>query len=232
MGPSFASRRSALLALALLSVACKSSGIPSDARTTVLSFQDLDGGDGGDGLARALIQLDGVYRVAFDKRKAELSVLADPGVAVFALAQANKPKDEAWTLVEGAGKGRYLAWEAAPTGADVVEVAKDGEDVPDLAPHLAKGKITLVDFSAKWCDPCRELDAHVMKLLEARPDLAYRKLDVGDWDTPLGKRYLTGVKALPHVIVFDAAGNRVAALSGLDLPGLDAALAKAKRGAP
>ena len=67
-------------------------------------------------------------------------------------------------------------------------------------------------------------------MLASRSDLAYRKLDVGDWDTPLGARYLKGVKALPYVLVFDKGGKQVAAISGLDLPALDAALAKASAG--
>jgi thiol-disulfide isomerase/thioredoxin len=94
--------------------------------------------------------------------------------------------------------------------------------VPDLSVHLAKGKVTIVDFSAKWCEPCRELDRHVLELVASRSDVAYRKLDVGDWDTPLAKRWLVGVKALPHVLVFDPSGKQVAAIEGLDTARLDA----------
>jgi len=103
----------------------------------------------------------------------------------------------------------------------------DGADVPDLSAHLAKGKVTIVDFSAKWCEPCRELDRHVLDVVAAKPDVAYRKLDVGDWDTPLAKRYLSGVKELPHVLVFDRVGRQTATIRGLDLAGLDAAVSSA-----
>jgi len=215
----------ALLLLALSS--CASGGIPKDASTTVLSFQELDCSSCGDDMARTLIKVEGVYKTAFDKRKAELTVIADPKLDVFALAEKNKPPKEEWQLVKGAGKGAYQPWSATPPGSDVIEVAKDGEDIPDLAPHLAKDKVTIVDFSAKWCEPCRELDKHVLETLKTRTDLAYRKLDVGDWDTPLGQRYMKGIKQLPYVIVFDKAGQRVEAISGIDLPRLDAAIEKA-----
>ena len=207
--------------------AATGAGSPEGTKTTVVSFTELDCSSCGEDLARKLIKVEGVKKTAFDARRAELTVVADPAVDVFALAQESKPADEEWSLVLGPGKGSYLPWETPKPGSDVKQIANDGEDVPDLAPHLAPDKVTIVDFSAKWCEPCRTLDAHVLKLVEARPDIAYRKLDVGDWDTPLGKRYLQGVKALPYVIVFDKTGNRVDTVSGLDLPRLDAAVDKA-----
>lgn len=220
----------AACAAALGLAGCATSGVPADAATTVLSFEDLDCGDCGDHMARALIAVDGVYKTKFDKRRAELTVVADPKLDVLAAAQKNKPSGEEWSLTAGAGKGRYKSWEKAPERADVLQVSSDGADVPDLTPHLAKGKVTLVDFSAKWCDPCRELDAHIVAQLGVRPDLAYRRLDIGDWDTPLAERYLRGVGKLPYVLVFDKTGARSGELSGLDLPALDALLDKA--GAP
>jgi len=210
--------------LAAASVGCKPA-IPADAKTTVLSLEDLDCSTCGNDMARALIQADGVYKTQFDKRKAELTIVAAPTIDAAALAAKHIPKNEDFTLTAGAGKGHYAAWQAAPAGLDVLVVAKDGEDVPDLTPHLAPGKLTIVDFSAKWCEPCRELDAHVLDLLKTHPGVAYRKLDVGDWDTPLAKRHLVGVKALPYVVIFDASGKRVAEIQGLDTQKLDAVVA-------
>lgn len=216
-----------IFALLVFVVACAGGGIPKDAKTTVISFTDLDCSDCGEHMAKALIKQEGVHKTAFNSRTAELTVVADATVDVLALAEKNKPADEEWKLVLGAGKGRYLPWQTPKEGTDVKQVATDGQDVPDLTSHLAPGKITIVDFSANWCEPCRTLDAHVLKLLESRPDVAYRKLEIGDWDTPLGQRYLKGVKELPYVIVFDKYGKRVDTISGLDLKKLDAALSQA-----
>jgi len=217
-------RVSAALASVALVTAC--AGAATERQTTVLSFADLDCATCGEEMAQTLIEREGVYKTGFDKRKAELTVIADQGLDVLALAQKNKPPKEEWRLVAGPGKGNYIPWQTAAATADVKQIAMDGEDVADLAPHLALGKITIVDFSAKWCEPCRELDAHVLKLAAARTDIAYRKLDVGDWDTPLGKRYLKGVKELPYVLFFDRSGKQVETQTGLDLAKLDATLAR------
>lgn len=220
-------KRAFLLVASVVLAACKSGGIPTDAKTTVMSFPDLDCGTCGEDMAKALIAEEGVYKTAFDKRRVELTVVAEPEIDALALALTKKPAEEKWHLVLGPGKGAYIPWEKAPEGADVKQVAVDGEDVPDLAPHVVKGKVTIVDFSAKWCEPCRALDAHILERMEGRADIAYRKLDVGDWDTPLGKRYLVGVKELPHVRVFDTSGVQIETVTGLDLPKLDAALDRA-----
>ncbi len=82
-----------------------------------------------------------------------------------------------------------------PPGADLVELSRQGEDVPALEAHAVKGKVTVFDFYAVWCAPCRKIDAHVFALLGKRGDLAVRKLNVVSWDTPLAARYLKDVSA-------------------------------------
>lgn len=219
-------RLSLAASVGLALTACGAAGPPAEARTTVVSFVGLDCSDCGDELAEKLKKREGVYSTSFDKRRAELTVVAAPTFDVLAAAKADK-SDEPFELVLGAGKGTYLPWKPVPEGADIKTVVEGGVDVPDLKPHLVEGKVTLMDFGAKWCEPCRELDEHLAKVVAGRQDVAYRKLDVGDWDTPLGMRYLKGVAALPFVIVFDKTGKEVDRISGLDLKRVDAAIAKA-----
>lgn len=116
-----------------------------------------------------------------------------------------------------------------PARADVVALVSDGRDLPALEPHLVANKVTVFDFHAAWCPPCRKVDEHLYPILAQRSDIALRKIDVGSWDTPVAARWLDGVPELPYLLIYDKQGKRVAAISGARLKELDAALAEASR---
>ncbi|MDI3283637.1 thioredoxin family protein [Polyangium sp. 15x6] len=214
-----------LSAFVLLTACGGARSYPKDARTVIVSLDKIDCSDCGDDIARDLREHPGVYDARFDRRKAEVEVVAAPNVDVFAAARRLAAED-GFEVILGAGKGRYLEHASFPDGADVRTVVADGSDVPDLAPHLASGKVTVVDFSAAWCGPCRKVDEHMVKVFSARTDVAYRRFDVGDWDTPLAKRYLANVPQLPYVVVYDKRGAAVDRIAGVDLARLDRAIVK------
>lgn len=114
-----------------------------------------------------------------------------------------------------------------PESADVVEIVKDGEDLTALEPHRVPGKVTVFDFYAAWCPPCRKVDEHLYPTLARRDDIALRKINVGSWDTPVAERYLGEVAELPYLVVFAKDGRRVAAISGANFGEIDRAIAEA-----
>ncbi len=114
-----------------------------------------------------------------------------------------------------------------PADADIAWLTKTGEDVPALDAHAAKGKVTIFEFYASWCAACRKVDGHVYGKLARREPIAYRKMDVVDWDSPLAQRWLKKVPSLPYVVIYGPDGTQKAALHGADLVALDAAIAKA-----
>jgi hypothetical protein len=59
--------------------------------------------------------------------------------------------------------------------------------------------------------------------------LAYRKLNVVEWESPLSQRYLTNVPTLPYLVVYDTHGKKFTVLHGADLRALDQALTEAAR---
>jgi thiol-disulfide isomerase/thioredoxin len=113
-----------------------------------------------------------------------------------------------------------------PADADLKKLSEKGEDVASLEAHAVAGKVTVFDFYADWCVPCRQIDAHMFAKLRTRNDLALRKLNVVSWETPLAKHYLGKVETLPYVVVFGRDGQQVAVISGLDLGALDQAIEK------
>jgi|GEM_PF-609926 len=117
-----------------------------------------------------------------------------------------------------------------PSDADVAWVSRGGEDVENLAPHAVTGKVTVFDFYAEWCAACRKVDGHVYKRIAGGDTtLAYRKLDIREWDSPLGKRYLRNVPSLPFVVVYGRDGRLFKTLHGADVAALDAVIAEASR---
>ncbi len=67
--------------------------------------------------------------------------------------------------------------------------------------------------------------------MRGRDDIAYRKIEIGDWGSPVTQRYMTDVAKLPFVIVFDKAGREIGRVVGVDEASLDAAIERGARGA-
>jgi thiol-disulfide isomerase/thioredoxin len=117
--------------------------------------------------------------------------------------------------------------EDPPAGADVVELVGDGGDLAALEPHAVPGKITVFDFYAAWCPPCRKVDEHLYAILAQRSDIAIRKINVGSWDSPVAERWLNEVPELPYLVIFDKEGRRTTAIAGAKLGQVDRALGAA-----
>ncbi len=119
--------------------------------------------------------------------------------------------------------------EPPPAGADIRDVGRPGADVPALEPLVVTGKVTVFDFHAAWCPPCRKVDEHLYPIAARRADLAIRKIDVESWDTPVAERWLRNVKELPWIVVYDRNGRRVGGIAGAKLDAIDRMLREASR---
>ena len=94
---------------------------------------------------------------------------------------------------------------------DVRDTARDGATF-DAVGVAVLGKVTVVDFWAEWCGPCKPLTKGLEELAATNPGIALRKVEVPSFDTPVAKAHLKNAKGLPLVWIYDTAGKRVKVL--------------------
>ncbi len=89
----------------------------------------------------------------------------------------------------------------ADVSADQFPVISKGT-VVDLESRAEAGKITVFDFYADWCPPCKHLDKSLadMKMVYGERMTVF-KLDLVNWDSELAKHH--GIRDLPYLIVYD-----------------------------
>ncbi|MGK7392869.1 MAG: cation transporter [Candidatus Cyclobacteriaceae bacterium M2_1C_046] len=82
--------------------------------------------------------------------------------------------------------------------------------------HLSSGKLTVFDFFAEWCGPCKIYSPKVERLLLEYDNVAVRKVDVVEWKSDLAKQLTREYKlpALPFTLIFDDKGNLVGRIEG------------------
>lgn len=96
-----------------------------------------------------------------------------------------------------------------------IEMVKGGNKM-DFKKYLAKGKITLFDFYADWCAPCKLYSPKLERLLLENPGLALRKVDLVSWESELAKQLTKAYKlpSLPFTLLFDENGKLINKVEG------------------
>lgn len=90
---------------------------------------------------------------------------------------------------------------------------RKGFDVSGLA---EPGLITIIQFYEKGCEACPAIDNYVNKLMETRPDVALRRIEIPNniWSTSLEKIYGIYFKKTVTFVVYDREGNLLATDGG------------------
>ena len=196
-------------------------------RTQVYSVTGADCGSCADAIRAELKKVKGVKKVDFDKHAVELTVQMTDAVTdeavLAAVGRASDADGVKMTGIVGAGKGAYLPLPDFPAGTDVQTLSKDGSAVGPLPKLAVAGKYTVFDVYAEWCGPCRVVDERLRQVVSERADVAIRKLNVRDFDTPLAVELGPAFETLPYVVVLTPKGKRIDVV-GTDFEALDKAL--------
>jgi len=108
-----------------------------------------------------------------------------------------------------------------------VEVISHGASV-DINKHLALGSVTLVDFHADWCGPCRAFSPSLDEMVATDPEIALRKIDIVNWKTAVARQF--NVLSIPQVNVYNRGGSLIGTVNGPDLDAIKRYVAQAKAG--
>ena len=93
------------------------------------------------------------------------------------------------------------------------EVISHGAQV-DISQHLAPGNVTIVDFYADWCDPCRQISPSLEQMARTDSEIALRKIDIVNWNTAVVRQY--NIHSIPQVNIYNRGGRLVGTVVGAD----------------
>ena len=105
--------------------------------------------------------------------------------------------------------GATRAKKPRQSGASVVRVVSNGGKNVRLKSYMKPGKVTVVDFYADWCGPCRQISPALERLAKNDPGVNLVKVDIVRWGTPVTKQF--NIQSIPSVRVFNARGKPIGA---------------------
>jgi thiol-disulfide isomerase/thioredoxin len=162
-------------------------------------------------------------------------IVFDPAAAPITIETTNRGQFEAvitgyennlfWLTHANQKTEKFPATFVKSIGGGSIKTITHGAKV-DLEKHLVTGKVTVFDFYADWCAPCRLVSPILEKMTHEDPGVVVRKVDVVDWNSPVAKQY--GITTIPYFRVYDGSGKLVGAVSGADTDTVKQLVNKAK----
>ena len=198
----------------LLTAAVLLAAIPLFADTITFKVVGIDCPACAPPIVKALESVDGVAKAKVDAKRGTATVEVP----------ANFDRERLRTAISNAGFDAIFPGEKRKEmeslPADVVKtldiVAYDGKKPVDLDAITVRGKVTVVDFYADWCGPCRVLETRLQRYMQAHSTVALRRVNIGHWDNAAAKQATKEFRteALPYVRVYDGKGKFVSSVTG------------------
>jgi copper chaperone CopZ/thiol-disulfide isomerase/thioredoxin len=159
-------------------------------------------------VGRTLSAIAGVSNVHVDWKKKSATIDVPPD---FDRERLRKAMLNAGYEVQFAGEKLQ---ELQPVPPDVLKTldikAFDGSRAIDFQGVTEPGKITIVDFYADWCGPCKVVELRLQHFMQGK-NIAVRRVNVGKWDNAAAKQATRDFRlaSLPYLRVYDANGKFV-----------------------
>ena len=152
----------------------------------------------------------GISKVYFVELPKEVQDRFHYNAAIASAYSAQQAVNQATTAIAGRGQ---------PS-----EVISHGAQV-DINQHLALGNVTVIEFYADWCGPCRQLSPS-LEQMATDPDIALRKIDIVNWRTPVARQF--NLHSIPQVNVYNRGGILIGTVNGVDFEQVKRYVAQAK----
>jgi thiol-disulfide isomerase/thioredoxin len=101
-------------------------------------------------------------------------------------------------LAKQAGAMKTLPWAGG--------IASTGTPC-DYSSLVSQGTVTIVDFHAAWCNPCKKIAPILDSLASQQPGITLRRVEIASWESSVVKKY--NITSVPKVLVFDKNGCMV-----------------------
>lgn len=123
-----------------------------------------------------------------------------------AYRKAIKAKDlKEQRVVHGKTQKAKREQQIARAKAPMLDYRQNGQRISQ-SELTVKGKVTVVDFYADWCGPCKQIAPYLQKLA-TDPEVAVRKVDIVTWGSPVAKQWK--LSSIPNMRVYDKNGRAV-----------------------
>jgi thioredoxin 1 len=86
--------------------------------------------------------------------------------------------------------------------------------------------VTIVDFYADWCGPCKQVSPSLEQMAKTDSEIALRKIDIVNWKSAVVKQF--NVHSIPQVNVYNRSGGLVGTVVGADVEQVKRYVAQAK----
>lgn len=191
------------------------SGTPAEADQTLrFTIIGIDCKECAPPIVRALKEIDGVRNATLDWKAGVATVDVPPS---FDRAKIKKAVDAIGYEAVFPGENRKEFTALPPDIVSKLDIVSyDGAKKVDLKAIPVPGKITVLDYWAEWCSPCHFLEKRLQHVMNANPDMALRRVNVGKWDNAAARQATSEfrLEALPYVRVYDARGKFVDDVTG------------------